>query len=220
MKRYKGIVYSFQPESYWDDSTVLQALLRDVKGVQRRKMIIDYFENNEIDKLNDMYLQAELTDEQRYTLGLIHPSFMGGEYLPGCGNDETEIARIELQSTLADVTSIRAKRNGDEYQYSIVDEYGDTYDLNPKTSINTFTLDGLIIFIDYSEQVGGWSGGLSLSYNNANAESLPREQLRNFTKITSDIYPELEEHYENLFCDWVVEGEDWKKEQEEGMGLL
>ena len=88
------------------------------------------------------------------------------------------------------------------------------------TSINTFTLDELIIFIDYSEQVGGWSGGLSLSYNNANAESLPREQLRNFTKITSDIYPQLEEHYENLFCDWVLEGEDWKEEQEEGMGLL
>ena len=42
MSRYKQIDYSYQPESYWEDSTVLQALLRDVKGVQRRKMIIEY----------------------------------------------------------------------------------------------------------------------------------------------------------------------------------
>ena len=38
---------------------------------------------------------------------------MGGEYLPDCIAGETEIARIELESTLADVTSIRAKREGD-----------------------------------------------------------------------------------------------------------
>ena len=94
MSRYKQIDYSYQPESYWEDSTVLQALLRDVKGVQRRKMIIEYYENEAIDQLDDKFLQAKLSDEQRKCLGLIHPSFMGGEYLPDCGEDETEIARI------------------------------------------------------------------------------------------------------------------------------
>ena len=50
MKKYDGINYSFRPESYWEDSSVLQSLLRDVKGVQRRRMIIDYYENGAIFK--------------------------------------------------------------------------------------------------------------------------------------------------------------------------
>ena len=101
MNRYKGIDYTFLPESYWLDSTVLQALLRDVKGVQRRKMIVDYYENGNIDQLEDTFLQASLSEDQRQRFGLIHPSFMGGEYLPDCTAGETEIARIELESTLA-----------------------------------------------------------------------------------------------------------------------
>ena len=208
MKRYKEIDYTFQPESYWLDSTVLQALLRDVKGVQRRKMIVDYYENGTIDQLEDTLLQASLSEDQRQRFGLIHPSFMGGEYLPDCIAGETEIARIELESTLADVTSIRAKREEDEYRYSIVDEHGDTYSLQIETSDDPLTLDELIDFIDYSEQNGGWSGGLSLSYNNANAESQSRENLRHFTRISSEIYPQLEEHYENVFSDWVAEEEE------------
>ena len=208
MNRYKEIDYTFQPESYWLDSTVLQALLRDVKGVQRRKMIVDYYENGTIDQLEDTFLQASLSEDQRQRFGLIHPSFMGGEYLPGCIAGETEIARIELESTLADVTSIRAKRDGDEYRYSVVDEHGDTYSLQTETSELSFSLDELVDFIDYSEQNGGWSGGLSLSYNNANAESLSRERLRHFTRISSEIYPQLEEHYENVFSDWVAEEEE------------
>ena len=205
MKRYKEIDYTFQPESYWLDSTVLQALLRDVKGVQRRKMIVDYYENGTIDQLEDTFLQASLSEDQRQRFGLIHPSFMGGEYLPDCIAGETEIARIELESTLADVTSIRAKREEDEYRYSIVDEHGDTYSLQIETSVDPLTLDELIDFIDYSEQNGGWPGGLSLCYNNANNESLSRERLRNFTRISSEIYPQLEEHYENFFSDWVAQ---------------
>ena len=208
MSRFKGIDYSYQPQSYWVDSSVLQALLRDVKGVQRRKMIIDYYEQDAIDQLDDSFLQAKLSDEQRQRLGLIHPSFMGGEYLPDCTENETEIARIELQSTLADVISIRAKRVGDEYQYNVVDEHGDAYNLFTDISYETFTLDELIDFIDNTEQAGGWGGGLSLSYNNANAESLDREQLRNFTTISSEIYPQLEVHYDRIFDDWVAENKD------------
>ena len=207
MKRYKKIDYTFRPESYWLDSTVLQSLLRDVKGVQRRKMIVDYYENGTIDQLEDTLLQASLSEDQRKRFGLIHPSFMGGEYLPDCIVGETEIARIELESTLADVTSIRAKREGKEYRYSVVDEHGDTYSLQTETSELPFSLDELVDFIDYTEQNGGWSGGLSLCYNISNADSLSRERLRHFTRISSEIYPHLEDHYENVFSDWVTEEE-------------
>lgn len=206
MNRFTGIDYTFKPQSYWEDSSVLQALLRDVKGVQRRKMIVDYYEQDALNQLDDTFLQSTLSEEQRQRFGLIHPSFMGGEYLPDCTEDETEIARIELESTLADVTSIRAKRVDDEYHYNVVDEHGDTYNLFIDSTYEAFTLAELIDFIDNTEQIGGWSGGLSLSYNNANAESLDRERLRYFTKISSNIYTSLEDHYENVFEEWALEG--------------
>ena len=47
MKRYRGIKYSFRPKSYWDEDNVLQALLRDVKGAERRKMIKAYYDGRE-----------------------------------------------------------------------------------------------------------------------------------------------------------------------------
>ena len=211
MSRFIGIDYTFKPQSYWEDSSVLQALLRDVKGVQRRKMIVDYYEQDALFQLDDTFLQSKLSYEQRQRFGQIHPSFMGGEYLPDCTSEETEIARIELKSTLADVISIRAKREGDEYVYSVVDEHGETYSLFTETSIDTFTLSELIDFIDYSEQVGGWSGGLSLSYNNANADcGLDRESLAEFTKIISDIYTDLHNHYEKIFENWVNKAKEKK----------
>lgn len=214
MKKYQGVDYSYQPESYWEDTTVLQALLRDVKGTQRRKMIIDYFESDALDQLGESFLQSTLSEDQRKRLGLIHPLFMGGEYLPDCGLGETEIARVELQSTLADVISIRAIRCEGGYDYSVVDEHENTFRLQTESSIDPLTLEELIYFIDGTEEQGGWAGGLALSYNIANAESLPRKRLRFFTRIHSEIYPQLETHYENVFSDWVYETEEEEVETE------
>lgn len=39
MKTFDGIDYEFRPESYWEDSTVQQAILREVKGTNRRELI-------------------------------------------------------------------------------------------------------------------------------------------------------------------------------------
>ena len=58
MSRFTGIDYTFKPHSYWEDSSVLQALLRDVKGVQRRKMIVDYYEQDALNQLDrDIFLR-------------------------------------------------------------------------------------------------------------------------------------------------------------------
>ena len=169
-------------------------------------MIINCYENDAIDQLDDTLLQAALNEDQRKRFGLIHPSFMGGEYLPDCTADETEIARIELRSTLADVISIRAKREGPEYLYSVVDEHGDSYTLHMESSLDTLTLGELVDFIDYSEQDGGWAGGLSMAYNNSNADGgMDRESLEDFTTVTSEIYSSLQQHYQNVYADWVAQ---------------
>jgi hypothetical protein len=123
MKKYQGIKYNFRPDNYWYDETVLQSILRDVKGTQRRKMIKDYYERGLFQELEETLTKTSLTDEELKRMVSIHPMFMGGEYLPEYIKDETEIARIELRSTLADVISIRAKTEEGIITYSVVDEY-------------------------------------------------------------------------------------------------
>ena len=83
MKKFRGIRYIFRPKSYWDDSDPLKAILKNVKGEKRRQMLIDYWNAGHLEKLNATLLQDELGTEERRSLGRIHPSFMGGEYLPG-----------------------------------------------------------------------------------------------------------------------------------------
>ena len=43
MKKYNDIDYDFRPESYWNDSDPLAAILRNVTGENRRQMITDYW---------------------------------------------------------------------------------------------------------------------------------------------------------------------------------
>jgi len=66
---------------------------------------------------------SSLDDESRRSLGQIHPTFMGGEYLPNYRRQEVAIARIELESTTSDVISLRATSAGALIKYSLVDEY-------------------------------------------------------------------------------------------------
>ena len=210
MKRYRGIKYSFRPKSYWGEDNVLQALLRDVKGAERRKMIKAYYDEGNFQELEEAFTKASLSDEERFRLASIHPTFMGGEYLPDCEAGETEIARITLRSTTQDVISIRAKKEDGLLWYSVADEYDQNeYSLLPICSKKPFTLKELIELLDSSSQGGGYSGGLSLSYNNSNAEAgMDRQSLEDFTTISSEIYPQLEKHYDRVFADWVAEEQE------------
>ena len=80
MKTFPGIDYEQRPESYWEDENVLAALLRDVKGTNRRRMIMDYWNAGQIEELNGELLQGKIPEELRQRLGRMDPSFMGGEY--------------------------------------------------------------------------------------------------------------------------------------------
>ena len=210
MKRYRGIKYSFRPKSYWGEDNVLQALLRDVKGAERRKMIKYFYKEGNFQELEETFTKPSLSEDERKRLGAIHPMFMGGEYLPDCNAGETEIARVTLRSTMQDVISIRAKEEDGELHYSVTDEYDDhKFRLWRDTSLEPFSLKDMIEFLDKSSQGIGYPGGLSLSYNNSNADSgLDRESLEDFTTISSEIYPQLEKHYDHVFSDWIAEEEE------------
>jgi hypothetical protein len=52
------------------------------KGRNRREMIRAFFAEGNLDALCDELLSDTLDEEVRDSIGRIHPSFMGGEYLP------------------------------------------------------------------------------------------------------------------------------------------
>jgi len=205
VKEYPGIDYGFRPQDYWLDRDILQTLIRDVKGAHRRKIIKAYYEAGNYQELDETFSKSSLSEEERQQLASIHPTFMGGEYLPDYQRNETEIARVELKSTLADVISIRARMDDDAtIEYSVADEHGGTFKLWNEWSDNPFTLSELIEFIDRTDLEGISYSGLSLSFNNSNAEGiLDKEELVDFTTISSDIYTDLERHYGNVFTEWA-----------------
>jgi len=209
MKAYTRIDYSFAPASYWEEDDLLQTVLRNVKGENRRQMIIDYLKAGQLDELDEVLLADELGKDDRDRLARIHPSFMGGEYLPGYLPGEVEIARICLQSTTSDVISVRARPSArSTIAYRVVDEYEEEFVLPFKESSEPLTLKELIQLLDDGtmQNSGFAAGGLSLGYNNLNAEEPgDRQRLRNFTSISSSLYRDLHQHYEHVFDEWVSE---------------
>ena len=82
MKQYPKIDYAFRPEIYWSDVDPFSAILRNVKGENRRRMIHDHWRAAKLDELDSNLLSEEVDERTRNRLAKIHPSFMGGEYMP------------------------------------------------------------------------------------------------------------------------------------------
>jgi hypothetical protein len=206
MKRYSGIDYKQRPSSYWNDQDVLETLLRNVKGRERRAMIRTCWEQGRLGELGETFLKETLSEEERTRLGRIHPVFMGGEYLPDYQAEEVEIARLDLNSTTADVISMRTRRQPGGIGYRVVDEYGTEFRLERDHSRKPLTLGQLIRFIDGTSHPD-LVDGLALGYNEMNASCAgDRESYRYFTTVSSDIYPQLVEHYDHVFEEWANEG--------------
>ena len=206
MKKHIDIDYDFRPESYWDDSDPLAAILRNVTGENRRQMITDYWNAGRLEELDSELLKDEPDGGSRIRLGQIHPSFMGGEYLASYLPGEVEIARICLQSTTSDVIALRARYVPEGIAYRVEDEYEGEFTLPIPVSAKPLTFAEVVRqFEDGSLMDLDWGGGLALGYNNMNADHMDFENLRNFTRITSTFYRQLEDHFENVFEAWVKE---------------
>jgi hypothetical protein len=143
----------------------------------------------------------ELGEEQRSRLGQIHPSFMGGEYLPAYRKREVEIARIELASTTSDVISIRARKTGWRIRYSVCDEYETDFSASPRSSAKPLTLGQLTKLIDNAGD--GESLALCYTMMNYSADSIEDlDAIRSFTEVRSELYPQLSMHYNNVTDHW------------------
>ena len=130
---------------------------------------------------------------------------MGGEYLPPFHPNETEIARISLQSTTADQISVRALRVADQIVYRIVDEYEESspdYVCRPARSKRPLSFRLLVMLIDGALPDGG--AALSHLYANAGAKCSDPWRLRNFVSVGSEFYQQLGAYYDARIASWFA----------------
>ena len=117
-----GIDLDYRPRDYFWAAGLKIPLLSGIAGKTRRQLVGELVKAG---RPVPVGLDATVLDEEmRQAWGRMHPSNMGGEYLPPLRNGEVEIARVSLQSVTCDQISVRARRSGKRIVYCVVDEYG------------------------------------------------------------------------------------------------
>ena len=198
-----GTDLDFRPSSYWNATDPAAAITQNIKGQLRREMVRDFISGNVpeiLGEIDDELLKDEVSDETRRFLGCMHPSWMGGEYLPGYPRGEVEIARIVLKSTLGDVMSIRARRtHAGTVLLRMVDEYESVFRSVHARAKRPLTLGQLVEFIDNINMVGEREP--TLPWVEACVEYGAEGDI-GFATVESDAYPELGAYYALRLAAW------------------
>ena len=198
----KEIDLQFRPRTYFRPERLEKYLLSKVKGDVLRKKLKALFEAGQHDDVQRLAGDATFSVADRKALESIHPMFMGGNYLPDTDDGEVEIARICIQSTTFDVTSVYARRENGSIHYRVVDEYGgDT--LEGPSEVTTTTPMTLGEFLDFF--LTAWP---LINVLEMNFEDDVDSALR-FFLAESDFYPDLDrlcrkrvsEHFVNSDAD-------------------
>jgi hypothetical protein len=90
--------FDYRPETYWPDDDSPTKRIAKIKGAVRRKIAKETLEGEGELPSDDPMFEETLSGEDREAIGRLHPSFMGGEYLPDTEEDEVQIASIDLAS--------------------------------------------------------------------------------------------------------------------------
>ena len=184
----KGVDLSFRPSSRLFPLTAEKLLLSRVKGTQRRELLTAAIEEDRLSDLHPFFTQTSLSAEDRRARAAIHPSFMGGEYLPDFEEGELEVARLSLKSVTADVISVRLRRTEDGFVYRIVDEYMDQYPNGLLDEPTTIVVDQPLTMKDF----GAFVVQVSRMDYWCDPESYDtEEEAQDFVVATSEFYPEF-----------------------------
>jgi hypothetical protein len=217
----------FRPGSYWDLSDVVTTMLSRIKGEARKQRARHMLETGKSSEYQNFLLAEKLTEQEREAVTRIHPTLMGGEYLPDYNDSEVEIARVALDSTTADVISIRAWREGGRIRYRIVDEYESTFVHEPTSSERSLSMAELVGLIDGARHEG-WAEndppytGLTRAFRDSSLDPTApcvedAEDLVDFVTVESDFYPQLRAWFEEEAQEWLANiREKCRKDDEEG----
>lgn len=146
--RQSGIDTQYRPDTYfWAQQHKLK-LISDIKGAERRKIYQHALQSGDLGTTELALFEPTLDAETRQQWGRIHPSCLGGEFLPRQKSEEVEIARIVIASTTQDVTCVYARQVGQRIHYRVVDEYsGSTlFGKGVRTSVKPLKLSQLVDF--------------------------------------------------------------------------
>jgi hypothetical protein len=194
-----GIDLEFRPRDYFWAADRKVPLLSGIGGESRRQLVRELVARGDPIPAG---LDAPVLDAKaREDWGRIHPSNMGGEFLPALRRDEVEIARISVASVTADQISVRARRSGKRIAYCVVDEYGSeiaTYICCPASSVSPLSLRRLIGLMK-SACEGGSIILPILKMNSGGAA------LKELVSVTSDFYPDLGRYYRVLTDAWIAD---------------
>src|SRR5438552_16445875 len=154
LQQFPGIDLEYRPRSYFWASDMKVALPSSIVGETRRQMVRALLDWDA--PMPDGLDAAVLDKAMLEAWGQMHPSHMGGEYLPPLRKGEVEIARISLHSVTADQISVRARRLGRGIGYCVVDEYPETstYVCHPASSVSPLTLGELIALMESASDGG------------------------------------------------------------------
>lgn len=195
---------NYRPDTYWPDELNQEQLLARIPGQVRRDIARQVMAEDGDAGLNAVAANEDFNEVDRRDWGMVHPSCMGGEYLPQLGHDDVEIARISLKSTMADQISIRAARVDGRIRYSVDDEYETEYELAFTESEMPLTLGEVIGLIDGSKHPeSDMPGGLLTSHwENMIEWGESLDKAIDFASIESAWYPQLTKYYEQVAIDW------------------
>lgn len=187
-KATKEIDLQFRPADYFGQITSNDFVLTNIHGAERRIAVNEALSSNQLDAVPEEMLHSTLSPELRSSLGSIHPSFLGGEFLPEQSEGEIEIARVTLDSVTSDVTSVYVRYSEGQYQYRVVDEYeGETLSgPDTMTSRQPLTLGELMTFFDTAWPL---MDVLEMNYEGN------LKQMLGFFTAESAFYPDLDRLY-------------------------
>jgi len=214
MAKVTKIDLEYRPQSYWCTE---HAVYANIKGRFRRESIAKAITEGTVDEIPPLIHGDSLLPAVRDVTGALHPSLMGGEYLPAYLKGEVEIARINLASTTGDVISIRARPSSRGIEYRVVDEYWDIgdfeYSWSPRSSRLPFPMRQMIKFlnsivvegVDRKAGIGYvqnfWEEQYGYGYNSL-------DECVSFATVESPFYPSVNEWYEE-------EGRRWKQRKKD-----
>ena len=200
----------FRPESYWDHPAALHA---NIKGEWRRRKL-ESADGDELANTSPFMFAESLKGSMRRLAGSLHPMLVCGEYLPDYLPGEIEIARVAQASTTCDVTSIRARPEGNLIHYQVVCE-DEEWEVYPPTTSSSAPLSfaELVEFIDNTETEGEYLGLVWCCWLEQYFQGSEPEEAAAFATPSSVFYPQLEAYYEEEAKRWIREIEDDDNQQ-------
>jgi hypothetical protein len=193
-----GIDFGYRPRSYFWATDLNIPLTSSIAGEARRQIVRAMLEwDAPIPAGLDA---AELDESMLEAWGRMHPSHMGGEYLPPLRKGEVEIARISLASVTSDQISVRARRVRERTCYRVVDEYSTKYVCRPASSDAPLSLRELIAVMESASD----GGSIIFPILGMNMRDSAADELGTFITVTSDYYADLGPYYRARTEAWLA----------------